>query len=70
MCRARRPVTKTCVKSDVVAVPGDIDPLYLFLCGVECRNRGRTDAVWELLRGLTSSDPATQTVARILLNGC
>ena len=55
MCRARQPVTKTTVKSDVVAVPGEIDFLYLFLYAVECRNRGSTDAVWELLGALTSS---------------
>ena len=49
MCRARQPVTKTSVKSDVVAVPGEIDLLYLFLCAVECRNRGSTEAVWEFV---------------------
>ncbi len=70
MCRARRPGTKTSVKSDVAAVPGEIDLLYLFWCAVECRNRGNTDAVWELLGALTSSDAATQTVARVLLNSC
>ena len=70
MCRAQHPVTKASVRSDVVAVPSEIDLLYLFLCAVECRDRGRTDAVWELLGALTSSDPATQTVARVLLNSC
>ena len=70
MCRAQHPVTKASVRTDVVAVPSEIDLLYLFLCAVECRDRGRTDAVWELLGALTSSDPATQTVARVLLNSC
>jgi hypothetical protein len=70
MCRARQPVTKASVRSDVVAVPSEIDLLYLFLCAVECRNRGSTDAVWELLGALTSSDAATQTLARVLLNSC
>ena len=70
MCRARQPVTKTSVKGDVVAVPGEIDLLYLFLCGVECRNRGSTEAAWELLAALTSSDTATRSVAQVLLNRC
>ena len=70
MCRAQHPVTKASVRSDVVAVPSEIDLLYLFLCAVECRNRGSTDAVWELLAGLTSSDPARRDVARVLLNSC
>ena len=60
MCRAQQPVTKTSVKSDVVAVPVEIDLLYLFLCAVECSNRGSADAAWELLGALTSSDPATR----------
>lgn len=70
MCRARQPVTKTRVNSDVVAEPGEIDLLYLFLCGVECRNRGNTEAAWELLAALTSSDAATRSVAQVLLNSC
>lgn len=69
MCPARQSVTETSVNSDV-AVPGKIDLLYLFLCAVECRNRGSSDAVWELFGALTSSDAATQTVARVLLNSC
>ena len=70
MCRAQHPVTKASVRNDVLAVPSEIDLLYLFLCAVECRNRGSTDAVWELLGALTSSDAAAQTVARGLLNSC
>lgn len=70
MCRARQPVTRNSLKSDTADGPVEIDPLYLFLCAVECHSRGSTDAVWELLGALTSSDAATQTVARVLLNSC
>ena len=70
MCRAQHSVTKASVRSDVVAVPSEIDLLYLFLCAVECRSRGSADAVWELLGALTSSDAATQAVARVLLTSC
>jgi hypothetical protein len=70
MCRARQPATETGINSDVVAVPGEIDLLYLFLCGIECRNRGNSEAAWELLAALTSSDTATRSVAQVLLNRC
>jgi hypothetical protein len=70
MCRARQPATKTSVKSDGVGVPGEIDPLYLFLCSVECRNRGSSEAASELLAALSSPDTATRSVAQVLLNRC
>jgi hypothetical protein len=70
MCRARQPVTRNSLKSDVAAGPVEIDPLYLFLCAVKCSKRGSGEAAWELLGALTSTDPATRSVARVLLNRC
>ena len=49
MCRARQPVTRNSLKSDVASGPIEIDPLYLFLSAVECSKRGSGEAAWELL---------------------
>jgi hypothetical protein len=44
MCRARQPVTRNSLKSDMASGPVEIDPLYLFLSAVECSKRGSGEA--------------------------
>jgi hypothetical protein len=49
---------------------GEVDPLYLFACSVEWRSRRSEEALWQLLRALTSSDSATWQVADAILQDC
>jgi hypothetical protein len=49
---------------------GEVDPLYLFACRIQWRQRCNEEAGWELLAALTSSDVSTRMVARSLLRDC
>jgi len=45
----------------------DRDPLYLFLCGLEWRNRGTLSAHAELVEALSDGDPAIRALAEDLI---
>ncbi len=44
------------------------DPLYLFLCHLEWKNRGRLAAYNELVAALDDEDPAIREVAQNLIH--
>ena len=44
-----------------------LDPLYLFACGLFWRKQGDAAAAWELIHGLHSADEGTCVVASALL---
>lgn len=44
-----------------------LDPLYLFACGLFWHKRGDAAAAWELIHGLHSADQRTCVVASALL---
>lgn len=46
------------------------DPLYLFVCHLEWRNRGVLSAYNELVAALDDSDPTIRAVAESLLRRC
>ena len=48
----------------------DRDPLYLFLCHLEWRNRGALSAYAELVAALSDSDPAIRALAEDLIVRC
>lgn len=48
----------------------DRDPLYLFLCHLEWRNRGALSAHAELVDALNDSDPAIRALAEDLIQRC
>src|ERR1041384_8871744 len=45
----------------------NLDPLYLFHCGVRWHQQTDTSAGWELIHALKSTDPRTRIVAGSLL---
>lgn len=47
-----------------------VDPLYLFSCRVLWTTTTDEAALWELLSGLASLDPATRVLAGCLLADC
>jgi len=48
----------------------DRDPLFLFLCHLECRNHGALAAHAELVDALSDSDPAIRALAENLILRC
>ena len=48
----------------------DYDPLDLFLCHLEWRNRGVLSAYTELIDALSDSDPAIRALAEDLIVRC
>ena len=45
----------------------DIDPLYLFACGLQWLKRGNTSAGWELIGGMKSSGITARIAAALLM---
>jgi len=48
----------------------DRDPLYIFLCHLEWRNRGVLSAYTELVAALSDSDPEIRILAESLIRRC
>ena len=46
----------------------NLDPLYLFACGLLWRKQGDAAAAWDLIHGLKSSDEGTRLVVSALLS--
>jgi len=47
--------------------PGEIDPLYLFMCGLQWESEEEPSAGWELIAAAQSSHSETRAHARALL---